>query len=116
MTFGETVRALRHRHRLTQRELAKRLAINFTYLSKIENDALDRPPSVSLTRALAHQLGADPDALVDLSGHIDGHALQRLAMRNATAARFLRTLQKGRVSRDQLRRILRVLEEEDHDE
>ena len=112
MTFGETVRTLRRQHQLSQRELAKRLDINFTYLSKIENNALGRPPSERLTRALARELGVDADALVNLSGHIDFHALQRLAMANPTAARLLRAIQKRRLSRHTLKRILQVLEEE----
>lgn len=38
MTFSKRVRELRKTRNLTQRELADRVGINFTYLSKIEND------------------------------------------------------------------------------
>ena len=115
MTFGQTIRALRQRRQLTQRELAKRVGVNFTYLSKIENDKVERPPSVKLTRDLAWELEADPRELVELSGHIDWRKIQQLAMENPDAARFLRALQEGQLSADQLRRVKAVLEgENDH--
>ena len=41
MTFGEKIRSLRRDHKLSQRGLAERVGLNFTYLSKIENGRLD---------------------------------------------------------------------------
>ena len=41
-TFGERIRDLRTAKNLTQRELADKVEINFTYLSKIENDKLEK--------------------------------------------------------------------------
>src|SRR5215471_6782277 len=38
MTFGERIRQLRKAKNLNQSELADKVGINFTYLSKIEND------------------------------------------------------------------------------
>ena len=42
MTFGERIRQLRKEKKLTQQELADMVGINFTYLSKIENDKIGR--------------------------------------------------------------------------
>lgn len=37
-TFGQTVKKLRKAKKLTQLELAERIGVDFTYISKIEND------------------------------------------------------------------------------
>ncbi len=41
MTFGERIRELRKAKDLRQRDLAKKVQVNFTYISKIENQKLD---------------------------------------------------------------------------
>ncbi len=41
MKFGQKVRTLRQAKGLSQRALAPMLGIDFTYLSKIENERLD---------------------------------------------------------------------------
>ncbi len=40
MQFGQRVRVLRKQHNLTQRELAAKLGVSFTYISKVENKKL----------------------------------------------------------------------------
>jgi transcriptional regulator with XRE-family HTH domain len=40
MPFGEQVRALREARKLTQRELADRLGVSVSYISKVENEKL----------------------------------------------------------------------------
>jgi len=37
MKFGERLRELRKEQKISQRELATRVGVDFTYLSKIEN-------------------------------------------------------------------------------
>lgn len=61
MTFGERIRELRKANDLSQRDLADKVGINFTYLSKIENGKLDfaQFPSEETIRNLAQALGAD---------------------------------------------------------
>ncbi len=41
MTFGERVRELRLAKSLTLRDLAPKVGVGFTYISKIENGRLD---------------------------------------------------------------------------
>ena len=43
MEFPERLRALRREARLSQRGLAERVNVDFTYLSKIENAGSNRP-------------------------------------------------------------------------
>jgi len=76
LSFGQRLRQLRKAKRFTQRDLAekvsarlkeKRRGLDFTYLSKIENDKTP-PPSVALILELAHVLNADSNELITLAG------------------------------------------------
>ena len=40
MQFGQRIRELRQARNLSQRELAGKVGVTFTYISKIENDPL----------------------------------------------------------------------------
>jgi transcriptional regulator with XRE-family HTH domain len=106
MSFGQRVRELRRQYRLTQRELADKLKVDFTYISKIENDKLEAPPSEELIRRLASFLEADAEDLLDLAGKIDAKALQELASDVPEAGKLLRRLQSRRISRKQIRQFL----------
>ena len=73
-TFGQRIRRLRKTRKLTQRELADRVAaglhqegrgFDVTYLSKIENGHL--VPSVAALVAIAEELGDDADELLTLA-------------------------------------------------
>ena len=67
--FGTRLRELRTKAGLSLRELADKVNVNFTYLSKIENDALP-PPSEKVIWQLAETLNADKDELLILAGKI----------------------------------------------
>jgi transcriptional regulator with XRE-family HTH domain len=66
MAFGVRVRELRKAQGLSQRDLAERVGIDFTYLSKIENGRME-PPSEEVIRRIAQELGADADELILLA-------------------------------------------------
>ena len=72
MKFGQRVRALRQERGLSQRALAAKLSVNFTYLSKIENERLDFGdyPSEELICKLARALDVDEDELLILAKKI----------------------------------------------
>jgi len=80
--FGARLRELRIQARLTQRELADRVNIDFTYLSKIENGVLP-PPSEKVILQLAEALNADKDVLITLAGRIPSDIAQMLKNRKA---------------------------------
>jgi transcriptional regulator with XRE-family HTH domain len=71
-TFGQKLRDLRKAKGLSQRALAEIVGINFTYLSKIENEKLDfaQFPSEPLIRSLGDALDADVDELLLLAQKI----------------------------------------------
>ncbi|MBD2578274.1 helix-turn-helix transcriptional regulator [Oscillatoria sp. FACHB-1406] len=68
--FGELIRQARKDKGYSQRDLAKLLGLDFTYLSKLENDRADYAPKEEAIRALAHHLGLDEEELIFLAGRI----------------------------------------------
>ncbi|MDP8926689.1 MAG: helix-turn-helix domain-containing protein [Actinomycetota bacterium] len=66
MTFGEQIKELRKAQGISQRELAEQAEIDFTYLSKIENNRME-PPSESVIQRIAGALGANADKLLVLA-------------------------------------------------
>lgn len=83
MTFGERLRELRKAKNLSQRALADKVGINFTYLSKVESEKLDfaQYPSEELIRKLAKALGADVDELLLLAKKIPPDIRERVIER-----------------------------------
>ena len=75
--FGKRLRELRKRAGLTQRELANKVGINFTYLSKIESEAMP-PPSKKILFRLADALNIDREELLILAGKIPSDVAQML--------------------------------------
>jgi HTH-type transcriptional regulator, competence development regulator len=83
MTFGEKVRELRKAKNLTLRELAVKVKVNFTYLSKIENQKLSfgEYPSEDLIRKLAKVLEGEVDELLLLAQKIPEDIRKRVVER-----------------------------------
>jgi HTH-type transcriptional regulator, competence development regulator len=90
MTFGERVRELRKAKNLTLRDLAAKVKVNFTYLSKIENHKLDFGdyPGEGLIRKLAKVLGADEDELLLLAEKIPDDIRRRVVQRPDAFRKF----------------------------
>jgi len=87
-SLGQTVRALRKERGLSQRQLAELIGIDFTYISKIENDHLDHSPSVRTLVRLAEALQVDELELMNLANKIPP-AISAVA-RSPEALRFFR--------------------------
>jgi HTH-type transcriptional regulator, competence development regulator len=83
LTFGQKIRELRKAKGLGQRAVAAEVGINFTYLSKIENDRVDFAafPSEETIRKLAKVLDADVDELLLMAKKIPDHIRQRVLER-----------------------------------
>lgn len=100
MTFGERIRELRKAKHLTLRDVAKRVNVNFTYISKIENHKLDFGdyPSEDLIRKLARVLGGDLDELL-LLAEIIPDDIRRRVIQRPDAFRKLARLDNGALDR-----------------
>lgn len=67
--FGERVKRARREQKISQRVLAEKIGINFTYLSKLENNEMP-PPAEDKIYKLAEHLSIDPDELFGLAQRI----------------------------------------------
>ena len=66
--FGELIRQARKNKGYSQRELAKLIGQDFTYLSKLENNRANYAPKEEIIRNLARQLDLDEEELIYLAG------------------------------------------------
>ena len=89
-SFGQRIQRLRRNRSLTQRQVAAELGIDFTYLSKLENDR-GEPPSEDTIRGLAAVLMTDEEMLLAMAGKIPAELRDR-ARDDVNFARFLRRL------------------------
>ena len=68
--FGQLIRQARKELKFSQRDLAKLLKIDFTYLSKLENNRADYAPKENVIRGLAQHLKLNEEELIFLAGKI----------------------------------------------
>jgi transcriptional regulator with XRE-family HTH domain len=109
MIFGERIRELRKAKNLTLRDVAKKVKVNFTYISKIENHKLDfgEYPSEDLIRKLAKVLEAEEDELLLLAKKIPDDIRQRVLDRPDAFRKI------AKLDDEQLDRLLSEIEEDE---
>ena len=90
MSFGQRLRELRLERRINQRDLANKVGIDFTYLSKIENNRMS-PPAADTIVKLARALQADTDELLLLAHKVPSD-IQPVITRSPTLPAFLRSI------------------------
>ena len=95
-TFGQKLRALRRATSITQRKLAERVGVDFSYISKLENDRLP-PPAANTVVKICEALGVTPDELLAASGKIPPQIQQSIGSSPA-AIQFLRGAQAMKLS------------------
>lgn len=83
MTFGQKVRELRHAKEWSLRDLAAKVDVGFTYLSRVENERLNFGdyPSDALIHRLADALDADEEELLILAERVPDRIRRRLLER-----------------------------------
>ena len=90
-TFGQTVKRLRKAKRITQLELAEQIGVDFTYVSKIENDRTLRSPA---------------EELILLANKVPQN-LQETIVQDTLAVDFLRTVPKFNANdREEIRKFI----------
>lgn len=89
-TFGQRVRELRQAKGWTLRQLAPKVAVGFTYLSKVENERLDFGdyPSEALVHRLADALDADEEELLLLAHKVPEQIRRRIEERPDAFRKF----------------------------
>lgn len=110
MSFGNKIRELRLAKGLAQRDLAELVRIDFTYLSKIENNKVP-PPSDEVIHQLAEHLEANEEELLTLAAKVDSDELREAVARNPRIGVLFRKLQSKGLSDDQVRRMMEIASE-----
>jgi transcriptional regulator with XRE-family HTH domain len=83
MKFGQRVRELRKSKELTQRQLAHRLGVSYSYISKVENERLHFGdyPSEKFIHKLADELEVDEEELLLLADKVPEGIRRRIRER-----------------------------------
>jgi transcriptional regulator with XRE-family HTH domain len=68
--FGQTIRQARKDKSYSQRDLAKLLGLDFTYLSKLENNRAEYAPKEDVIRAWRGNWDLDAEELIFMAGRI----------------------------------------------
>jgi transcriptional regulator with XRE-family HTH domain len=68
-TFGQALREARRTQGMSQRELASQVGVDFSYISKIENDRLPPPAADTIVR-ICDALDVPVEELLALKGKI----------------------------------------------
>lgn len=108
-TFGERIRELRttRDNRISLRDLARRVEIDFTYLSKIENGKVP-PPSDEVIEKLARELEADLEELLALAAKVSQEDLRKAVAQDPRVGVLFRKLQSRDLTKEQLEQILEI--------
>src|SRR5690348_13670553 len=88
-SFGATVRAWREEQEIGLRRFADLVGMSPTYLSKIERDDFP-PPGEEKIKAIAQELGKDPDELLALAGRVASDLEEIIQQTPREMATFLR--------------------------
>jgi transcriptional regulator with XRE-family HTH domain len=68
-SFGNTLRNIRRKRSVSQRDLAQKVGVDFSYISKLENDRTP-PPSADTIVKISEVLSVEPAVLLSLSGKL----------------------------------------------
>lgn len=95
-SFGQTLQELRRAAGLSQRELATEVGVDFSYISKVENDRLP-PPSADTVVKICKVLKLPPDELLALTGKVTSDVREMLGTSSA-AQQFIRQAQEMKLT------------------
>ena len=111
VTFGQTVKKLRKAKKITQLELADKIDVDFTYISKIENDKTKLPPAEKTIKKLPEVLETDAEEFILLAKKVPQN-LRETIVDDELAVDFLRVVSKfNNLQRREIRKIIEETEE-----
>lgn len=108
-TFGELLKARRRDRGLLQSEVARRVGINVTFLSKLENNAV-APPSEDTIGKLAAALRDPVSPYIRASRKLPPDLSQRIKRYPPEASEVVRALAEQEYGLAVYRRLLKTLE------
>jgi transcriptional regulator with XRE-family HTH domain len=98
-SFGTELRKYRRQAGVSQRELARRIGIDFSYISKVENGRLP-PPAADTVVKICEVLNIEPNELLALTGKLPSDVRSSVST-SERAQRFLREAQELALSEEE---------------
>lgn len=95
-TFGQRLQELRREAGVSQRDLAAQAGVDFSYISKLENDRLP-PPAADTIVKICGILQVPSDELLALTGKVPSDIKEMLGT-SSSAQQFIRQAQKMSLS------------------
>ena len=108
-TFGEVLQERRRQAGMSQRELASRIGVDFSYISKLENDRLP-PPSSDTAARIAAELACPVEDLLSAARKLPSGTEDAIAGAPA-ALRFLQRAADLDLSCDEWEQMLARLDD-----
>lgn len=102
-TFGRLLREKRLAKGYSLRKFAGLLDVSPTYLSHVEQDKVERPPTAARVYRMAELLGENPDEMIALAGRVPEDLRKILHEEPSEVASFLR--EASGLSAEQWRRL-----------
>ena len=106
-TFGQALRSLRREKGVSQRELAQKVGVDFSYISKLENDHLP-PPAADTIVKICKVLGIPPDELLALTGKLPSGVKETIGSSPA-AMQFIRSAQSMGLTEEEWEELTKKL-------
>lgn len=107
LSFGVYLRSLRIRKQHSQKSLAEAIGVDTSYISKLENDRVDPPSDVLMSR-LSSVLGVSKGYLMARSGKIPPK-LQLILRDNPTAMSFFQEAVNANMDERDWKHLLQIL-------
>jgi transcriptional regulator with XRE-family HTH domain len=104
-TLGEIIRSSREKRNIGLRQLARKIGISPTFLSRIEHGNLPSPPSEVVLKSIAEALALDFDRLMFQAGRIPDDVAEFI-LNDPTMVYFLRAVIVRRLTGEALGKIL----------
>ncbi len=106
-TFGHALRELRRSKGVSQRNLAEKVGVDFSYISKLENDR-HSPPAADTIVKICKALGVAPDELLASTGKIPTDIKDSLAS-STSALEFVRQAHEMNLTEDEWKTLTKRL-------
>ena len=106
-SFGALLREKRRLAGISQRDLAQKIGVDFSYISKLENDRLV-PPAAETIVAICTMLEIPPEELLSAAGKIPSD-VQRSIGGSQAAQHFLREAKQLELSNEEWEQMLKSL-------
>jgi len=95
-TFGQLLKAIRREKGISQRDLADKVGIDFSYISKVENDRM-APPSADTIQKMCGVLEVSTEILLSKSGKLTGELSDAITS-SPSAIKFMNEIKDMRLT------------------